>query len=954
MIRLKSNKLKLGLLNARSLNTGRDELLAAVSKHRPDILALNETWIREGNENSAPLLPGYTLKLRPRPNDARGGGLGFYIRNGLRVRSRPHPVAAVGDAYAGLEQFWLELTLAGAGRIAIATAYRPERVTVGSAIEALSESVSAFNHCDHIFVLTDFNVDLLQPSTSAARELLSFLYQRNLEQLVTEPTRVTNSSATLLDLFITSSPNLCCNVSVLHNACLSDHAMIVAECNIKRPKEVPHYIYTRNLNSIDDTEFESDLHELTWSEVEKCCGVNNKIELFNVLLLSLYDKHAPSRKLRVNNRPTPWITDNIKLMMSLRDEALVRANKSKIESHRGYYKQLRNLVNGALDREKGAYLNFYVNSNKNAPKKMWSHFRNVLSSGISTSMPPHLSNPDEINDFFLDIPGVDEVETDHVNLTTTTCIKNSFKLEKCSDFQVMKIIDSIKTKAHGHDGITVDMIRRTLKVTLPVITNIINTSIETNVFPDTWKIARVKPIPKSSKVEEIKDLRPISIVPILSKVLERIVCSQLTTYLENENILPVVQSGFRKRHGTDTALAHVIDDIITATDTGKVSALVLLDFSRAFDCISTELLIAKMSCYGVSRGVCDWFRSFLTNRRQYVEIQNLSGDIIKSGAKTVGRGTPQGSILSPILFILYTSDLVHNLKYCNVHLYADDTQIYHSFLPTDTMKAINDLNQDLAIVSEWASRNALVLNPNKSKYIILGSKYQRSRVLDQNPLVFIENANISRVETAKNLGLLIDSDLNFEEHINLKIRNAFFRLRLLYKIRKFLTVEIRQILVESLVLSVFNYCDTVYGPRILKYTQNAIQRVQNACARFCYNIPKRAHVTPFLNANDVLKMNYRRDLHFACLIHKIVYTQTPKYLYNKLSWFRDAHSKNTRSKNTKLLSIPRYTTAGFRGGFKHAAAKIWNDLPPPLHESMSQLNFKSKLRKIFLIIQKDA
>lgn len=167
------------------------------------------------------------------------------------------------------------------------------------------------------------------------------------------------------------------------------------------------------------------------------------------------------------------------------------------------------------------------------------------------------------------------------------------------------------------------------------------------------------------------------------------------------------------------ARAYVIDDIITATDTGRASALVLLDFSRAFDCICTELLIADMSCYGVSRDVCNWFRAFLTKISLwllYAELENGT-DIIKSKTKTVCRGTPQGSILSPNLFILYTSDLVHTLKYCNVHLFAVDTQIYHSFSSIVTMKAINELNQDLAIVSDWDNRNAMVLNPNKFKCI---------------------------------------------------------------------------------------------------------------------------------------------------------------------------------------------------------------------------------------------
>jgi hypothetical protein len=210
---------------------------------------------------------------------------------------------------------------------------------------------------------------------------------------------------------------------------------------------------------------------------------------------------------------------------------------------------------------------------------------------------------------------------------------HTFSIDSCTKEQIKKIITSIKTNANGHDDITISMILLALDDTLPIITDIINASIQFGVFPEAWKIAKVRPIPKSSKVDNYKELRPVSILPLLSKVLEKVVCGQLTNYLEANKLLPDTQSGFCSKHGTATALAKVTDDIITSSDKGQATILVLLDFSRAFDCLNPDLLVTKMASYGVSERSCSWFQSYLTDRTQYVELQLDSGELIHSKSK---------------------------------------------------------------------------------------------------------------------------------------------------------------------------------------------------------------------------------------------------------------------------------------------------------------------------------
>lgn len=937
--------MSLGLLNVRSLNTGQDELLISIEKYKPDILALNETWLKQGEEKCAPKVSNYIFKHRPRTGEGRGGGVGYYVRRGLRVRALVHPESS-------LEQMWLEVLLAGGVRLAVGTAYRPESVTVDIAISALSESVSSFGYCDYVFVLTDFNVDILQTNTSQVREVLAFLAQHRLEQVVKEATRVTADSSTLLDLVITDAPTLCKRTKVYHNPCLSDHALVISDFYIKKPKLLPRTITYRPLNQIDESLFQRDLFSVPWSDILLAGDVNEMVKYFDSFITTLFNKHAHVKRFRVKEAPHPWLTDNVRLMINIRNKALVKARSTKMLSHMNHYKEMRNFVNSSIKREKQAYFTYYVNNNIKYPAKMWQHLKRFTPFGntYDIPVPEHLNCPDLINDSFLNIPGSGHTDLDNYSYFINNKFgDNTFEIMECSEDEILKIITSVKTKAHGDDLITIDMILMTLPVTLPIITGIVNKSISSKVFPEAWKLARVKPLPKGSNIVTLKDLRPISVLPVMSKFLERAVCIQLTKYLEENSILPTVQSGFRSGHSTTSALTQVTDDILSAADKGRCSILVLLDFSRAFDCINKELLISKMAFYGLSVPARDWFMSYLTERKQYVLTENGLGEELRSNVKTVSRGTPQGSIISPLLFILFTADLNKQLKHCHIHLYADDTQVYLSFDPRDTYQASKLINEDLDSIYKWAHKNNLVLNPDKSKYLILGTKQQRSRVAGYDPNLFINGKLIERVETVKNLGLLMDGEMRFIDHVNIKIRNAFFRLKVLYGIRNHLTEKVRLTLVESLVLSLFNYCDTVYGPRLYAKTAQAIQRVQNACTRFCFSVSKRSRITPILNEMKILKMAARRELHLAGFVHNIVITKKPEYLFKKIKWQKDSHDRHTRSKILNKMSIPQHRTAGFRGSFKFSASKIWNDLPPPLRTNIMSLQaFKNHLRVVLI------
>lgn len=947
--------LKFGLLNAGSLGTKQDEFRIAMSEHLVDIMAINETWLRQSEEGRAPSVPGYRLKHVPRSTSVRGGrggGVGFYIKTGVRARVMQHPEQV--DA----EQMWLSVNMNGK-RILVGTAYRPPWFDLSQFLDSITDSVTALAPYDNIILLGDFNVNLLNKDHKAAT-LNDFINYTQMNQVVQTPTHFVGESSTLIDIVCTDIKMR--SVVVNHISELGNHSFIVCEAVIKKEKAKPRSVTYRPVKDILVDQFTADLESIPWLEMSRSNDVNSIVTHFANATTQLFDLHAPIRTKWFKDPPTPWITDNIKLMFKLRDEARGKYNKlkkntsdeEKLKTARKYYIDLKNQAIFSLAREKDTYFSRDINKNIKNPKLLWRHLKtHVLPDHKDSLLPGHFDDPNNINRAFLDVPGSCSVSISQLTFfeyNRYLDVKSQFMLSCVSQAEVFRILRDLGTNAAGNDGLNLDMLNLTLPYTLQIITSIVNTSIETNTFPDAWKCAVVRPLPKVSNPNSFKDLRPISILPCLSKVLERVVYNQTLKYLEDSNILPDLQSGFRKGRGTATALADVIGNILEARDRGEGTILALLDFSRAFDAINTTLLLSKMAYYGFAAETIKWFASYLENRSQYVEIQKVDGTVLSSSPLPVSRGVPQGSILGPLLYILYSADIVESFKHCKYHMYADDLQIYISCRPPDVLIAVQKINQDLQNVAIWADQNSLVLNPLKSKYMILGSKKSISAMLSAEPIIVIKGDNIEQVNTATNLGLTMDPELRFEKHIVNCMRNCFYRLKMLYTFRKHLSVVLRKQLVDSLVLSRLNYCDTVYGPCLLARTNSLIQRIQNACIRYCVDIPRRSHVTPFANQNNILKMEARRRLHLAGLLFGVITTHKPRYLYEKLSW-RQHLSKNHIRTTTNPLSIPQHRTAAFRGSFKYAASHCWNNLPPPLRGLKTKCNFLIHLKKYLLNIQ---
>lgn len=923
--------MRIAHVNVRSLTHNFVNFRGRVLERDLDIIAVSETWLTDAIEDEVVRIDGNGMVRRDRGDGRRGGGVAFYIRSPLCFQ-------VIGDLpQMRSEQLWIRVR--NQSKVyAVGVWYRGGDLPLNIFFEEFEECLSFLAPtCDTLICTGDFNINYLDIGGSNILKLNDILYSYNLSQVVTEPTRFGN----LLDLFMITS-GVDCVCSVVHTPDIADHDMVVCQVSQDRRIKGEKIITFRDFSNFDQDLFIEHLISTPFEDIFSLDSINDKVRVFNSYLMLLFDIHAPLKSVKVTKQRAPWVTATIKKMISLRDRALANYKRTSNNNHLTFYKTMRNQINRAVKTEKRVYLQSRV-APGGGTQNIWKKFQLLgINDNVRPEIPPNLKNVNTINNHFVNnFQTHSQADADLLNFFSTSKFNESisFDFEYVTKDTVYETLLTFDSNATGVDGICLKFLLSSCPHILPYVTHIINYCFETCTFPDLWKIATVTAVPKCNNPSTLNDLRPISILCLLSKLAEKIMNNQLKLYLDLHNILPANQSGFRKDFSCSTALLHVTDDILKATDEGKLTVLILLDFSKAFDRVNHELLLKILGYYGLSCEAVRFLKEYLTSRKQCVRVGDECSDLLN-----IISGVPQGAVPSTTFFSVYTSKLKDAFKNCCTHYYADDTQVYLSFDTKDIDSACMHINEDLRRLTELLKKYCLTLNASKSKVMLFGRKPDRKK-FEQQINIFVSGEQLELVRVARNLGLELDTDFNFQAHVNKCVKKAFSNLKLIYAHKDYLTAINKRILCESLVLSHFNFADSVYGSHLTGVAQDRIQKIQNACIRLIGGIRKFDHISHLYLELKLLRMNERRFLHFCCLAHKVVQEKTPPYLYNKITYRTDVHNVNIRRKG--LLTIPRHRTKLFQGSFSYRVCKVLNNLPSKV-KILKNNNFKFTIKDMLI------
>ena len=503
-----------------------------------------------------------------------------------------------------------------------------------------------------------------------------------------------------------------------------------------------------------------------------------------------------------------------------------------------------------------------------------------------------------------------------------------------------KLIKSSKSKTCSLDPDPTWLLKSCSVELLPIITEIINHSLSTSTFSSVLKQALVYPLIKKVGLdkEDYCNYRPVSNLSFISKLIEKVVLDQLNKHLSLNELSDNFQSAYRKFHSTETALVKVQSDIMNAIDGGSAAVLVLLDLSAAFDVLDHSILLNRLeNICGIRTNALDWFKSYLTSRVQAVQVKDRV-----SNYKSLPHGVPQVSCIGPQLFSVYIQPLGALIRRhgINYHCYADDTQLYLTFLPDQPSTALSKLELCISEVRVWMSHNMLMLNENKTEVMIFSSKARFPLV--RNLSVQVGDTIIKSASSVRNLGVRMSTCMSMDTHINSICCSSYMHLRTISKIRQYLTKEATKTLTHALVLSRIDYANALLCAAP-DYTIAKLQQVQNVAAGIITKTSRHDHITPALMSLHWLPVKQRVKFKALLLVYKALNGLAPGYICDLLKIRTPA--RTLRSSNSQFLVVPPRKTVTYGDKcFSSYAPLHWNVLPANIRNADSILTFKKQLK----------
>ena len=940
-------KLQLTTWNIRSVRSKSIDIADYIIDKDIDILVLTETWLRETGDE--PIIaecipPGYAFKQLPRVGKI-GGGLALIHKSSLKLTSWK-PIRSV-KSFEAVEATILHRRLT----LKVILLYRPppsvkNKFTVSQFMNEFSATLENYASCpSNLYITGDFNFHLEDDKNPTTKKFNEIINACNLTQWVKQPTHTKGHT---LDLVLSNSGTNINSVSTDFLP-LSDHNPVHAELALLKPRPVKRHIVYRSISAISVNSFIKDLDKKSVL-ASPPDDISSAISTYNQHLSEVLQDHAPLKKKTITVRPgTKWYTHDIDIAKKRRQKTEHLWRKTKLEIHRQMYQNECRNVSYTIRKAKKTYYSNLIEENSSDQKSLFRILSSLSSNQQEKTLPDHTSTKElseQFSHYFISKITTIRSSLDNTHLTSTNFdFLDTAVLSSLSTFhtvnhkEVGKVISKSPSKTCMLDPIPTALLKQCQDKLVTIISAIINLSLTTGTVPDSLKKAVITPILKKQSLDRnvLKNYRPVSNLPFLSKVMEKIVAHQLTSYLTLNSLLEPLQSAYRKSHSTETALTKVDNDICMALDAGQCVFMVLLDLSAAFDTIDHDILITRLSKLGISDIPLQWFTSYLKNRQQSISIQNSISE-----PQHPQFGVPQGSVLGPLLFCIYIQPLAQLIRHHNInfHQYADDNQLYQYFYQPDTLSTLHKMEGAVNEIKTWMTLNKLQLNDGKTEVLLIRSQFNHSpRPIDH---MSIGSCSVQFVHSARNIGMTLDENYTLRKHIQMICRSIYYHLRQISHIRKYLSKKVCQTLVHALITSKLDYCNALLSG-LPSSSIRPLQHAQNSAARIVSRTRKFDHITPILMDLHWLPVNYRIQYKILLMTYKALNNIAPGYISDLIQL--KASPRVLRSNDKMLLHIPisKQKTYGDRA-FSRTAPVIWNSIPQELRQSPSLDIFKRHIK----------
>lgn len=935
----------LGYLNINSVRNKFDNLFSIIG-NKFDVFAIAESKLDSSFPDAQFKTRGYKMPYRLDISD-KSGGILVYVKTGL-----PSMLLNRFSLPKDIQIVPVELRLANSKWL-IVSIYRPPKQNFKYFLDILSDMLDFYSY-EKSVLIGDFNAE---PDHFA---LKSFLNAQVLHNHVNFKTCWKSKEGRCIDLILSNQKFSLQHTGNIDTGLSDHHQLIHTMLKSTYIRQPPKNIVYRDYSNFDREVFQQDL-EKSFNDNLNLNVDSSYYEIFEVIFEMVLNRHAPQKNKMIRGNEKPHMDKALKKAIMKRSQLKNVYKRSKCSSDWNAYKKQRNLVTNLNKKARISYFSSAVKSCSVEPKVFWKICKPFMSKQSISEVKIILATDEKViqddekisncfNEYFNGITNVlnlfkwnpsycSDIENPvlraidkfkghpsiiKIKSELRSSLSPRFHFEEVSTITVQKLIMSLDDSKKTSGSISTKSLKLAVNVVSSPIKDCINTAFRNCKFPSKLKLTEISPIPKAGSSQEIGNFRPISILPTVSKLFEKVIAQQIGEFFKP--LFSIMLCGFRKKHSTQHALFRLLHLWQNNLDKGKVVGTILMDLSKAYDCLPHDLIIAKLEAYGLDFASLSLLRDYLSNRHHRVKV----GSSLSAWLELF-IGVPQGSILGPLLFNIFLNDLFFFIEEAGICNFADDNTLFACANEISTVISI--LEKETCNVLEWFKVNSLAANPAKFQIMFLGVSDKETRE------VCVEGVYLKATTSVKLLGVVIDSKLSFKQHVETLCKTASQKVKALFRIRPYLNVECAKRLCNAFIMSNFNYCPLIWMAG-LKSNNELINKVHKRAMRAVYGKFQ-------LSFQELLELGNSETIHVRNLktllieVFKSLNRLNPEFMWHLFTY----KSVKYTLRSGQVLSLPPTKTTKFGlNSLVFRGSLLWNTLPPTFKVATTLHGFKMNLK----------